>query len=78
MSGDKQTTVKGVLAAMSTLTCEAPTRGGELPLPGIGEVMVKDRPARTGRNPATGEAIEIPAKRAVHLVPANMLQEAPV
>ena len=75
-SGAKQTTVKDVLAAMSTITREALTRGDELTLPGIGKVTVKDRPARAGRNPATGEAIEIPAKRVVRLVPAKVLKEA--
>ena len=76
LSGAKQTTGKDVLAAMSTITREALTRGDELTLPGIGKVTVKDRPARTGRNPATGEAIEIPAKRAVRLVPAKVLKDA--
>ncbi len=76
LSGAKQTIVKDVLAAMSTITREALTRGDELTLPGIGKVTVKDRPARTGRNPATGEAIEIPAKRVVRLVPAKVLKEA--
>jgi DNA-binding protein HU-beta len=76
ISGAKQTTVKDVLAAMSTITREALTRGDELTLPGIGKVTVKDRPARTGRNPATGEAIEIPARRVVRLVPAKVLKEA--
>lgn len=76
MSGAKQTTVKDVLAAMSTITRDALTRGDELTLPGIGKVTVKDRPARTGRNPATGAPIEIPAKRTVRLVPAKILKDA--
>ncbi len=76
MSGAKQTTVKDVLAAMSTITRDALTRGDELTLPGIGKMTVKDRPARTGRNPATGESIEIPAKRTVRLVAAKALKDA--
>ncbi len=32
-------------------------------LPGIGKLVVQQRKARTGRNPATGEQIKIPAKR---------------
>ena len=31
--------------------------------PGVGKLVVVDRKARMGRNPATGEAIQIPAKR---------------
>ena len=76
LSGAKQTTVKDVLAAMSTITRDALTRGDELTLPGIGKMTVKDRPARTGRNPTTGAPIEIPAKRTVRLVPAKILKDA--
>ncbi|MDP3970187.1 MAG: HU family DNA-binding protein [bacterium] len=35
---------------------------GEVTLPGLGKVQKKDRKARMGRNPATGESIHIPAK----------------
>jgi len=31
--------------------------------PGVGKLVVVDRKARIGRNPATGEQIQIPAKR---------------
>jgi len=37
-------------------------RSGEFNSPGLGKVVLKDRAARMGRNPATGEAIHIPAK----------------
>ncbi|HUG55949.1 MAG TPA: HU family DNA-binding protein [Candidatus Limnocylindrales bacterium] len=32
-------------------------------IPGVGKLVIQDRKARMGRNPATGEAIQIPAKR---------------
>jgi len=32
-------------------------------IPGLGKLVVRDRKARMGRNPATGETIHIPAKR---------------
>ncbi len=35
---------------------------GEVTLPGLGKLVKKDRKARQGRNPATGETIQIPAK----------------
>ena len=38
---------------------------GELMLPGLGKLVKQDRKARMGRNPATGEAIHIPAKTVV-------------
>ena len=34
-------------------------------LPGIGKLVLRDRAARLGRNPKTGETIQIPAKRVV-------------
>lgn len=37
-------------------------RSGEVMLPGLGKMAKKHRDARTGRNPATGETIKIPAK----------------
>lgn len=35
---------------------------GEVTLPGLGKLQKKHRAARSGRNPATGETIQIPAK----------------
>ena len=37
----------------------------EVLVSGLGIFKIKDRAARTGRNPKTGEAIKIPAKKAV-------------
>ncbi len=34
-------------------------------IPGLGKLVLVNRKARTGRNPATGETIKIPAKRVV-------------
>lgn len=40
-------------------------RSGEIMLPGLGKLAKKQRSARMGRNPATGEQIHIPAKTVV-------------
>jgi len=40
-------------------------RGAKVRVPGFGILMVKKTSARTGRNPATGEPIKIPAKKKV-------------
>ena len=37
-------------------------RAGEIMLPGLGKFAKKHRAARQGRNPMTGETIQIPAK----------------
>ncbi len=45
-------------------------------LPGIGKVKKIQRPARIGRNPATGEQIKIKAKKVVKLVACKALKDA--
>ena len=50
--------------------------GAELTLPGIGKLKAVAKPARTGRNPATGEKIEIPAKTSVKFTIAKALKDA--
>lgn len=50
-------------------------RDGEIPLPGLGKFKVVKRKARTGRNPATGEPIQIPAKTVVKFSVAKALKE---
>ena len=50
--------------------------GGKLRLNGLGILEVKDRPARTGRNPATGEAVQIAASKKVAFRPAKELKDA--
>lgn len=39
--------------------------GGEVPLPGVGKLVVKPTASRKGRNPKTGETIDVPASRKV-------------
>ena len=45
-------------------------------LPGIGKLVLRNRAARMGRNPKTGEAIQIPAKRVVKFRVAKAAKEA--
>ena len=50
--------------------------GERVRIGGFGIIQVKDRPARMGRNPATGEAIQIQASRKIAFRPAKELKEA--
>jgi DNA-binding protein HU-beta len=45
-------------------------------LPGLGKLVLVNRAARIGRNPATGEQIQIPAKRVVKFRVAKAAKEA--
>ncbi len=50
--------------------------GERVKIGGLGIIEVKDRPARMGRNPATGAAIEIKASKKVAFRAAKELKEA--
>ena len=45
-------------------------------IPGIGKLVLVDRKARMGRNPATGETIQIPAKTVVKFRIAKACKDA--
>jgi DNA-binding protein HU-beta len=45
-------------------------------VPGLGKLVLVSRKARMGRNPATGEAIKIPAKRVVKFRVAKACKDA--
>lgn len=51
-------------------------RTGEFVLPGMVKLVVQNRKARMGRNPATGEAIQIPAKTVVKARIAKQLKDS--
>jgi len=45
-------------------------------VPGLGKLVLVNRKARVGRNPATGETIQIPAKKAVKFRVAKVCKDA--
>jgi DNA-binding protein HU-beta len=45
-------------------------------LPGLGKLVLVQRKARKGRNPATGESIKIPAKKVVKFRVAKAAKDA--
>jgi DNA-binding protein HU-beta len=51
-------------------------KGGEFVMPGIGKLVKVHRAARKGRNPATGEEIQIPAKTVVKFRVAKAAKDA--
>jgi DNA-binding protein HU-beta len=58
-------TARTFLDELSTMAVAEVKKNGMFVLPGIGRLVRQDRKARMGRNPATGEAIKIPAKKVV-------------
>ncbi|MEL6235806.1 MAG: HU family DNA-binding protein [Pseudomonadota bacterium] len=63
------------LDALASIVADEVEKGGAVTLPGIGKVFCRERPARTVRNPATGEAIEKPADKAVKVTIAKKLKD---
>jgi len=44
---------------------EAAKRGDDIAINGFGRFSLKERPAREGRNPRTGETLNIPASKSL-------------
>jgi len=55
---------------------DAAAKGDEVSIPGFGKFKVQNRPARTGRNPSTGAAIEIAASKKLSFQAAKALKDA--
>ncbi len=51
-------------------------KGNRIRIAGLGILQVRNRAARMGRNPATGETIKIPAKKKIAFRAAKELKEA--
>jgi len=49
--------------------------GGRVELRGFGTFTTRAREARTGRNPRTGDAVDVPAKRVPYFKPGKEMRE---
>jgi DNA-binding protein HU-beta len=68
--------VMSILEEMVTNVTKHLKRGARIRIGGLGILQVRKRPARMGRNPATGEAIKIKASKKVAFRAAKDLKEA--
>lgn len=71
-----KTDVSAFLDSLGDVCQSALTAGKEMPLPGIGKLTVNERAGRMGRNPKTGEAIEIAASKVAKFSVTRSLKEA--
>jgi DNA-binding protein HU-beta len=69
-------TVVEILDEIAGLAYAQTETTGEFTIPGIGKLIKQERAARTGRNPATGEPIAIPAKSVVKFRVAKAAKDA--
>ena len=65
---------KDVLEALVTLAYKEAKNG--FTIPGLGKLVVLNRKARIGRNPATGAQIKIPAKKVLKFRVAKAAKDA--
>ncbi|HZT58999.1 MAG TPA: HU family DNA-binding protein [Pyrinomonadaceae bacterium] len=61
----KRAQVKELFEELAGLAAREVKSNGEFVLPGFGKMVLSERKAREGRNPQTGETIQIPAKTAL-------------
>ncbi|WP_265267906.1 HU family DNA-binding protein [Sphingomonas lycopersici] len=64
-----------VVDSVFGVIAEASAKGEEVSLNGFGKFKVKDMPARQGRNPSTGAAIEIAASKKLTFAPAKAVKD---
>jgi DNA-binding protein HU-beta len=68
--------VEALFEAMTDMAYKNVKSAGEFVVPGIGKLVKVHRKARTGRNPATGAEIQIPAKTVVKFRVAKAAKDA--
>jgi len=69
-------TVSAFFEELASLAYKETKKVGAFTLPGFGKLVLQQRKARMGRNPATGEAIKIKAKKVVKMRLAKVCKEA--
>jgi DNA-binding protein HU-beta len=69
-------TARNFLDNLGGLAIAEVKKNGVFVVPGLGRLVRVDRKARMGRNPATGEAIKIPAKKVVKFRVAKAAKDA--
>ena len=75
-NGLKKTQTNAMLVGMVEVITKHLKKGKRIRLNGLGILQVRKRPARMGRNPATGEAIKIKASKKVAFRAAKELKTA--
>lgn len=75
-TGKSKKEVNEFMDKLTELAYNEVRNNGEFTIPGVGKLVKVDRQARMGRNPATGEQIQIPAKTVVKFRVAKAAKDA--
>ena len=73
--GVAKSDAKKILDGIISAIAETAAKGEEISLNGFGKFKVKDSPAREGRNPSTGETIQIAASKKLTFAPAKAVKD---
>ncbi len=76
VSGVSKSNVAALLLALERAVIAELKTTGEIKLPGLGKFRKRESKARAGRNPLTGEIIEIGPKTRVKFTAAKSLKDA--
>ncbi len=68
--------IEHILDEMNTVTVEALAQGDKVAFSGFGSFEVRTRAAHTGRDPRTGEQIDVAETRTVAFRPGKVLKAA--
>jgi DNA-binding protein HU-beta len=74
-TGVSNKVAKAFLDTYAAVAVSETKKGGVFVMPGIGRLVRVERKARMGRNPSTGEAIKIPAKKVVKFRVAKVVRD---
>ena len=75
-TGTNKKTAAAFLESLSSIAYHEAKKVGEFVIPGIGKLVRKQTKARTGRNPATGAEIQIPAKTVIRFRVAKAAKDS--
>ena len=76
VTGETKSATKYNVEVMFEVMTDVLVSGDTVEYPGFGKFSTVDRDARTARNPKTGEAVEVPAKKAVKFSASSVLKNA--
>ena len=75
-AGTSASAMDAALHAIQDVVTDALTKGEKVTIPGFATLETVQRSAREGRNPATGEKMQIPARTAVKISAGTALTRA--
>ena len=75
-TGRDKKSVDEVLSAFTSVVTETVAKGEPVAISGFAKFYRRESAARTGRNPATGETIQIPARKAAKITPLKAFKDA--